>query len=459
MVKYNDSLYDYIAKREKDPGTILVKFARLGFDPRKTEPHIVIQCNKRVGKMAKKFFAQRHVKEDLLLGLKVIILDKPPVEVANDDTIDVLSDSLPDKTMCGMRITLSGGGKSVSCTLGGVIIVKTDQKRMYGLIAGHPLKKLRGDPSGKQPTYEVYGSSSEDDEDSDSSNTSADTSVMSSKPVHSDIEGTNEDDPLQTKLKIGTVVSDTSSIPSDKNYDWALIDLNQKYALSNIVIRNPQFQQSDFEDFGAGIRHYYADCQDKNITKEVLVIKQDNPRMAKLSLNTSSLVISPGSGFVNAHDVTMKDGSFEPLSTEAGNSAKNTNEGYQYPTTDQDPSSQDLLQQSSVEYPVINSPSDFDRVPAPQVPEKEERNARREDDKPTVQQWLQEQDEVRVILNSLFEPFKLQSREGRGHGRRRSTRSPDFAGVFNSRRDYGRANNSVRAERDRVDKKSRSMER
>lgn len=149
----------------------------------------------------------------------------------------------------------------------------------------------------------------------------------------------------------------------------------------------------------------------------------------------------------------------EPLSTEAGNSAKNTNEGYQYPTTDQDPSSQDLLQQSSVEYPVINSPSDFDRVPAPQVPEKEERNARREDDKPTVQQWLQEQDEVRVILNSLFEPFKLQSREGRGHGRRRSTRSPDFAGVFNSRRDYGRANNSVRAERDRVDKKSRSMER
>ncbi|CAF3477297.1 unnamed protein product [Fusarium graminearum] len=597
MVKYNDSLYDYIAKREKDPGTILVKFARLGFDPRKTEPHIVIQCNKRVGKMAKKFFAQRHVKEDLLLGLKVIILDKPPVEVANDDTIDVLSDSLPDKTMCGMRITLSGGGKSVSCTLGGVIIVKTDQKRMYGLIAGHPLKKLRGDPSGKQPTYEVYGSSSEDDEDSDSSNTSADTSVMSSKPVHSDIEGTNEDDPLQTKLKIGTVVSDTSSIPSDKNYDWALIDLNQKYALSNIVIRNPQFQQSDFEDFGAGIRHYYADCQDKNITKEVLVIKQDNPRMAKLSLNTSSLVISPGSGFVNAHDVTMKDGSsfspgdsglwvvdantlglyghvvsvdafgeaqvmpiqstlqdikrqlkasrvslatassverlkvalkerspynlswptttearltfgptvssegdslqdcppwnttysygqdiffnpsisqldqdvqdfsytssttVEPLSTEAGNSAKNTNEGYQYPTTDQDPSSQDLLQQSSVEYPVINSPSDFDRVPAPQVPEKEERNARREDDKPTVQQWLQEQDEVRVILNSLFEPFKLQSREGRGHGRRRSTRSPDFAGVFNSRRDYGRANNSVRAERDRVDKKSRSMER
>lgn len=70
---------------------------------------------------------------------------------------------------------------------------------------------------------------------------------------------------------------------------------------------------------------------------------------------------------------------------------------------------------------------------------------------------------MRVILNSLFEPFKLQSREGRGrgrgHGRQRSTRSPDFAGVFNSRRDYGRANNSVRAERDRVDKKSRSMER
>ncbi|GKU18498.1 unnamed protein product [Fusarium langsethiae] len=311
-VLYSRPLYEFILKRNKDPGNISMKLRYLGLDAQNTEPHIVIQCEKRVAKKVKKFFSQKHVEEELLPDFRVLVLNKPPIEVANDDTVDVFSDSLPDETMCGMPIILSGGGKSVRCSLGGVIIVETDQSRLYGLIAGHPLKRIRADLSGKQPPYETYGLSSleEGEDDSDSDGAPTDISVMPSKSVHSDIERTNDDHLLRTKLSIGTIICDTFSIPLEENLDWALIALNQEYALPNLVVRNEQSKEFDFLGFKTEIcYHRDNSLRDTGITKEVLVLKQGEPCMAELSLNTSSLIMSPGSRFVNAHDVKMKDGS------------------------------------------------------------------------------------------------------------------------------------------------------
>ncbi|EKJ68474.1 hypothetical protein FPSE_11482 [Fusarium pseudograminearum CS3096] len=561
MVKYKGSLYDYIADKKKDPGTISIKLRYLGLDAQKIEPRIVIQCEKRVKKTIKKFFAQKHVKEDLSSDFRVLVLDEPPIEVANDDTIDALSDSLPRKTMCGMPITLSRGGRSVSCTLGGVIIIGTEQKRLYGLIAGHPLKRIRGDLSGKQPTYKADRSTSskaqEKGKNYNSTATSKETSAMPSNPVHSGFMRTSQDDHLRRKLKIGTVVSDNFNISSKNNYDWALIELNQEYALPNAVVRIKQPKESEFEDNHTEIYTHYNEFSPGTTIKQVLVLKYGNPSEAELSLNTSLLVMSSGSEFVDAHDVTMKDGSslcpgdsglwvvdakngnlyghvvsvdafgeaqvmpiqptlqsikkqlkaaqvylatssavkqlkvapeepststqlwptatearpalgptvsseedslqdrppwnttypydqgkffsplslsqsdhevkdfkrhtssttVEPLSTLTAKSTKNTNEGYQHPIPDQDSSDPDLLQQSSVECPVINIPPDFDWVPAPEVPEKEDRNPRREDDKPGVQQWLQEQGEESDIRPSMLQQFKSQLRQNYGSWR------------------------------------------
>ncbi|UZP34276.1 hypothetical protein NXS19_002092 [Fusarium pseudograminearum] len=309
-VLYTQPLRDFITKWRRDPGTILMKPRYLGLDSQNTKLHIVIQCEKRVAKKIKKFFAQRHVEEELLPDFRVLVVDEPPTEVANEDAIEVLSDSHPIKTMCGMPVTLKRGDKSVSCTLGGVIVVETDQKRRYGLIAGHPLKKFRGDPSGKQPTYESYGpSSSEEEENKDEKKEdSDDASATLSKPAHSDIERTNDDSILRTKLHVGTVAYDSFSIPSDENYDWALIDLNQEYALSNVVIRNEQPADTNSKYYEE-IHRYYSNLLDTALTTQVLVLKQDKPRTAELSFNTSSLMMFPGSEFVDAHDVTMKDGS------------------------------------------------------------------------------------------------------------------------------------------------------
>ncbi|CAF3591160.1 unnamed protein product [Fusarium graminearum] len=313
-VLYSQSLCDFISRRKGDPGNISTKLKYLGLDSQNTELYIVIQCEKRVAKRVKKFFAQRHVEEELLPDFRVLVLNEPPTEVANEDAIDVLSDSLPIKTMCGMPVTLRGGDKSVSCTLGGVIIVETDQKRLYGLLAGHPLKRIRGDPSGKQPTYEAYGSSlsseeDEEEEEEEEEEDSDDASTALSKPAHSDVERTNNDGILPTKLHVGTVAYDSFSIPSDGNCDWALIDLNHEYALSNVVIWNQQSQEHDFDNYEAEIHRYYANSRGTALITQVLVLKQDKPCVAELSFNTSSLMMFPGSGFVNTHDVTMKDGS------------------------------------------------------------------------------------------------------------------------------------------------------
>ncbi|KAM0380127.1 hypothetical protein ACHAPK_000722 [Fusarium culmorum] len=132
---------------------------------------------------------------------------------------------------------------------------------------------------------------------------------MPSNPVHSGFMGTSNDDLLQRKLKIGTVVSDDFNTSSEKNYDWALNDLNQEYALSNAVIRSKQSKESEFEDKQTEIYTHSNEFPPGTPIAQVLVLKHGNPSEAELSLNTSSLVMSPGSEFVDAHDVTMKDGS------------------------------------------------------------------------------------------------------------------------------------------------------
>ncbi|KAH7004846.1 hypothetical protein EDB82DRAFT_60951 [Fusarium venenatum] len=309
-VLYTQSLYESISKRKKDPGNISMKLRHLGLDSQNTALYIDIQCEKRVAKKVRRFFAQEHVEEELLPDFRVLVLNNPPVEVANDDAIDVFSDSLPDKTMCGMSIKLSGGGKFVSCTLGGVIVVETDQTRLYGLIAGHPLKRIRGEPFDKRQMYEAYGSSSsEEEEDSDSDDTSTDKSVIPSKSVHSDIERTYNDVLLRTNFSIGTVVCDSFSVQSGRNCDWALVDLNQEYALPNVVIPNEQPQDSNFQDDKPEITLHYEYPPWTAPPKQVFVLKQGKPCIAELSFDTSSLMISPGSTFIDSHDVIMKDGS------------------------------------------------------------------------------------------------------------------------------------------------------
>ncbi|KAH7198268.1 uncharacterized protein B0J16DRAFT_391958 [Fusarium flagelliforme] len=302
-VLYTQPLIDAITKKKNDPGDISMKLRYLGLDSDNAELYIVLQCEKKIAKRIRRFFAQAHVEEELLPDFRVLVLDKTLLCLSNDGVTQVYSGMVPEKTVCGLPIELSRGDRSVSCTLGGVIMVENRQKRLYGLIAGHALRTLQA----SLPMTEDSGYSS-GDEYSDSDDDSVTTSDISSNPLDSDIE-IQDDDHEQPIINIGTIVHDIFSIPERNNYDWALVELGQEYALPNIVTPNRQAQTSDPVDSQAEIQCYDPSSLETSITKQVILLRQGQSSKAELSFNTSSLMISPGSRFVDAYDIIMKDGS------------------------------------------------------------------------------------------------------------------------------------------------------
>jgi len=304
-VLYSQTLLDSITKKMNDPGDISMKLRYLGLDSDNTELYIVIQCEKKIARRIRRFFAQPHVEEELLPDFRVLVLNNTLLRLSNDGITQVFSKSIPEKTICGMPIELHRGDRSVDCTLGGVIMVETCQKRLYGLMAGHALRTLRA----SSPMTEDSGYSS-GDEYPGADGDSRSKSDTSSKPLGSDTEK-QDHDPGRLRLNISTIVHDTFSTPGRNNYDWALVELGQEYALPNIVTPNLQAQTTDPVDSRAEIQCYDPSSLETSLTKQVLLLRQGQPSKAELSFSTSSLMISPGSGFVDAYDVIMKDGSCE----------------------------------------------------------------------------------------------------------------------------------------------------
>ncbi|KAL4727169.1 hypothetical protein ACLX1H_006070 [Fusarium chlamydosporum] len=303
-VLYTQPLLDAISKGRKDPGDISMKLRYMGICSRDIEPHIVIQCERKVAKRVKRFFTQGHVEEELLPDFRVLVLTKTLLRLANDDVVEVLSDSIPEGTMCGMPIELSRGGRSVNCTLGGVIMVEGPPKRLYGLMAGHPLRRLHVSSSDSHPTTEASGSSSEEEchcSDSDS----VATFDICSKSRDPDTEE-QHDKFGQPRLAIGTVTHDSFSTSVKNNYDWAIIDLDTGYALPNLV--TPQSYASYFGETEVEIQSYHHSSHEELPAKEVLILREGQPLMAELSFNTSSLMMFPGSSFVDVHEMAMRDG-------------------------------------------------------------------------------------------------------------------------------------------------------
>lgn len=305
-VLYTQPLLDAISKGRKDPGDISMKLRYMGICARDIEPHIVIQCERKVAKRVKRFFTQGHVEEDLLPDFRVLVLTKTLLRLANDDVVEVLSDSIPEATMCGMPIELSRGGRSVSCTLGGVIMVEGHEKRLYGLMAGHPLRRLQTSPGSGQ-LFTQDSSSSSEEECSDSDGDSIATFSASSESRDFDV-GIQQNRLGKPRLTIGTVTCDSFSTTRGENYDWAIVDLNQGYARPNLVVPNRELHLSDSENPGSEIDSYQRSSLGTTLLKEVVVLRQGKPLTAELFRNTSSLMISPGSSFVDVYEITTKDG-------------------------------------------------------------------------------------------------------------------------------------------------------
>ncbi|EWY80614.1 hypothetical protein FOYG_16553 [Fusarium oxysporum NRRL 32931] len=314
-VLYTQPLLDYILKRKKDPGDISMKLKYLGLHSQSIQLHIVIQCEKKVAKRVKKFFAQGHVEEELLPDFRVFVLEKALLRLTNDEAIEVLVDSVPMRTWCGTPIRLMRGNASVVATFGGIIVVETSHKRLVGLTAAHSLKKLHSPLSNQLLTNDTevpFSSSSSNASESESDSDCESTITTESSVQH--LEHLNDKGldttASQNTVQIGTILCNTFNAPMAQNYDWAIIDLSQQATLPNRVVLDGQPDSSDFEedsDLEPILFPVGNPCV--SVSRQVLVLKQGTKPVGEMSLDTSSVLISPGSSFVEVYDLAMEHGS------------------------------------------------------------------------------------------------------------------------------------------------------
>ncbi|KAF4958055.1 hypothetical protein FGADI_2685 [Fusarium gaditjirri] len=314
-VLYIQPLLDYILKRKKDPGDISMKLKHLGLGSQSIQLHIVIQCERKVAKRVRKFFAKGHVEEELLPDFQVFVLEKALVRLTDNEAIDVLTGSAPKRTWCGTPIRLMRGNLSVMATLGGVIVVETSYKRLVGLTAAHSLNKLHSPLSERLSTSDTevpFLPSSSDASESESDSDCESTATTESSVQH--LEHLNDKGldttASQNTLEIGTVICNTFNAPMAQNYDWAIIDLSQQAALPNRVVLDGEPDSSDFEgenDLEPVLFPVGNPCI--SVSGQVRVLKQGARLIGEMSLDTSSVMISPGSSFVEVYDLAMKHGS------------------------------------------------------------------------------------------------------------------------------------------------------
>ena len=68
---------------------------------------ILIQCDKRVSKKVKRFFAQKHVLEDLQPHFRVHVIDTGLIQLSEGDLVTVRGNlAAPSGTWCGMAIEM-----------------------------------------------------------------------------------------------------------------------------------------------------------------------------------------------------------------------------------------------------------------------------------------------------------------------------------------------------------------
>nr|RBR02156.1 hypothetical protein FVER53263_09789 [Fusarium verticillioides] len=302
---YTRDLLDYISVRKRDPGDISMKLRYLGVSPQHTQLHIVIQCEEKVARRVRKFFAKKDVEQNLSPDFRVLVLEKTLLRLGNDGLIQVLAGSTPKETWCGTPIKFNRGGMYTMATFGGVIIVETSCRRLYGLTAAHSLESLQADVHKYQEVPErdeTESLSSTEASDGDSDFAFASATTTEGSVQHLDNPSIEEWD---SNAALGTVLCDTLRSPVAENYDWAIVDLIRPKALPNALFKNQQSDVSDSEEEAPheATIHLGSTSSPDSISRPVLVLKQGTPQKGELFFDASCIMISPGSTFVEVHDL------------------------------------------------------------------------------------------------------------------------------------------------------------
>ncbi|PVH92427.1 hypothetical protein DM02DRAFT_699974 [Periconia macrospinosa] len=320
-ILYTQSLWEAVSsKRRRDPGDISMKLKYLGENESNAQLYIVIQCNKRVSKKVKKFFAQKHVAEDLKPNFRVHVIDAGPSRLANSETIRILGNLNSTKsTLCGMSIVISSESTYRTATLGGLILVRTQENTViYGLTAGHPLTNL-GHEFSRDDLYWTEINSESDDENT----TEEDESIQLSDIDHQHVYQ-EPSTPHDLTTDIGRVVTHSFNSAKDSpNHDWAVVALEGQDWAPNLLFQQNQQTDSAIEQrttmnegegilekgINLGLMPFSSESQLILPAQPVVAITSHGLQRGTLTSSCSCLMISPSYRFVATFDFSPSHGS------------------------------------------------------------------------------------------------------------------------------------------------------
>ncbi|KAK4675125.1 hypothetical protein QC764_0074720 [Podospora pseudoanserina] len=292
--QYTNSLWKAISKGNKKahPGDISMKLKYMGSDEESAKLFIVIQCEKRVAKRVRHFFAQEHIQQDLKPEFEVYILDKGVIRLSTEDTLDVFAHLDGRVTFCGMSIRMVVDAAETIATFGGLITVTRGEiTEVFGLTASHP----------------VEGSNDLDrsDDDDFDSEEFTDTDSISELNESDAYPQPSQSPKLNAMTSIGKVAHDSLRLSSttSANHDWALIKLNTAVLLPNLA---PDSHPPSI--FGINLLASRVPLQPQQKI-DVVVMTSHGLQKGSLVSNGSSIMMFPGRSFLQTLDLVLRSDS------------------------------------------------------------------------------------------------------------------------------------------------------
>ncbi|RYP11812.1 hypothetical protein DL765_007578 [Monosporascus sp. GIB2] len=315
---YSEDLWKEVSKKKSNPGDIAMKLKYLGDDEATSRLYIVVHCEKRVSKSVKKFFAQAHVLEDLRDDFRVYVVNTGVLRLFSSSVVEVYRGSWPRSTLCGMPIEVRSNKASAMATLGGLVMVSgATGTSMYGITAGHALIVIQENPSdGRSSTMEDESDEDEDDEDYGQEESVSDFINL---PALEQTAHDRDDGPFthQALRNFGTIQHDSvqsNSSIKGQNRDWALVSITAEEWLPNSVGRGPGASSSLLASadqqamLGGRTGDFTLDCfcvperRPLVSSEQVVVISYRGLQRGTLTANKSSILLRPGTSFVEALD-------------------------------------------------------------------------------------------------------------------------------------------------------------
>lgn len=328
---FSKPLYDYLSKARVGFSTISIKLKVLGESEETAEPWIVVLCDKAVNRKVKQFFDQKQVKSqyqpcnaDLNLPwFGIIYYSRPPRQIAATDSIygEAWGDATTWQTLCGKAIRIGEPEATRIATLGGIVKVVTSGGYflLYGMTAGHIVardtpkeddgqkgddKKLDGDASdceasdggeseSGEETFELVLTPEEDQVEQEAHSARSLSDVGQIAPLWS---------------KIGHISDASGDCHTNKNLDWALVQIDDpSFYRPNLLVASVAGRSDRMkEQLREPSRKAIATGPDRDV---FVMSGTCGFKQGKLSSSSSFLLVAPGNSFAKTYDLALSDGS------------------------------------------------------------------------------------------------------------------------------------------------------